>query len=720
MQYNSTVAKLLAKENITIRHGNYKTAWFDVEKRVLGLPMWKDMGKDVYDLLIGHEVGHALETPLEGWHESLTTLKGCPKSYLNVIEDARIERKVQSRYPGLVGSFARGYKALSETGFFGDLESYNWSKMDLIDKINIQAKLRGLVDVKFTPVELEFYNRALTTDTWEDVVQLTLDVVAYTDSFKDEEENPAQMEQPTSNGDNDGTNAEQEEETTSSLEKEQDDNEDLLEEDTSSNSIDDDEEDDVEKEEEEVESNTLSSTEADDYGDMKVSVTDEIYRRSEDSLIELDEHNSQRIIAQDISQESLEIAVIPYDKVRASRKKNSEGYGMINHSQEYKPYIKEIKKSVYFAVKEFEMRKAAYQYSRASTSDSGRIDVNKLWSYKTNDDIFSQVTQLANSKNHGMIMLVDYSGSMVKTMPHVIDQLIHLALFCRQVHIPFDVYGFTGGNSANDVEYTYADSDFDLQDLSMPLLCSSSLNKKDFNESLQALFGYRQGMSEGRYMHIVSDYEKLGHTPLDPALLVTHHLIKKFKAKHKVQKMNLVVLSDGASNRNYVYNDNNMKDIRTNTLNRSNGIDLIVDKKIVTIKGMTGTQELLKNIRTRYDVNTIGFFIANNNADFRSIGYDIIKSRTEGYDENFYSNLDELKSKMNKEYRSNRCVSIKKCMGYNEFYILKGGSSMSTDIEEFDIDVGETKNKLATAFKKFSHSKKQSKVLMTKFGKAVA
>jgi len=718
MQYNSTVAKLLAKENITIRHGNYKTAWFDVEKRVLGLPMWKDMGKDVYDLLIGHEVGHALETPLEGWHESLTTLKGCPKSYLNVIEDARIERKVQSRYPGLVGSFTRGYKALSETGFFGDLESYNWSKMDLIDKINIQAKLRGLVDVKFTPVELEFYNRALTTDTWEDVVQLTLDVVAYTDSFKDEEENPAQMEQPNSNGDNDGTNAEQEEETTSSLEKEQDDNEDLLEEDTSSNSIDD-EEDDVEKEEE-VESNTLSSTEADDYGDMKVSVTDEIYRRSEDSLIELDEHNSQRIIAQDISQESLEIAVIPYDKVRASRKKNSEGYGMINHSHEYKPYIKEIKKSVYFAVKEFEMRKAAYQYSRASTSDSGRIDVNKLWSYKTNDDIFSQVTQLANSKNHGMIMLVDYSGSMVKTMPYVIDQLIHLALFCRQVHIPFDVYGFTGGNQANDVEYTYADGDFDLQDLSMPLLCSSSLNKKDFNESLQALFGYRQGMSEGGYTRSISDYEKLGHTPLDPALLVTHRLIKKFKAKHKVQKMNLVVLSDGASNRNYVYNDNNMKDIRTNTLNRSNGIDLIVDKKIVTIKGMTGTQELLKNIRTRYDVNTIGFFIANNNADFRSIGYDIVKSRTEGYDENFYSNLDELKSKMNKEYRSNRCVSIKKCMGYNEFYILKGGSSMSTDIEEFDIDVGETKNKLATAFKKFSHSKKQSKVLMTKFGKAVA
>ena len=91
--------KLLAKENITIQHGNYKTAWFDIKNRILGLPVWEDMGKDVYDLLIGHEVGHALETPFEGWHDSPEKLEGCPRSYINVVEDARIERKVKARYP---------------------------------------------------------------------------------------------------------------------------------------------------------------------------------------------------------------------------------------------------------------------------------------------------------------------------------------------------------------------------------------------------------------------------------------------------------------------------------------------------------------------------------------------------------------------------------------------------------------------------------------------
>ena len=126
MYENSSLPKLLARENITIRHGNYKTPWFDIKNRVLGLPTWKDMGKDVYDLFIGHEVGHALETPYEGWHDTTEKLEGCPRSYVNVIEDARIERKIKTRYPGLVGPFNRGYKKLLELEFFGLLDDVNW------------------------------------------------------------------------------------------------------------------------------------------------------------------------------------------------------------------------------------------------------------------------------------------------------------------------------------------------------------------------------------------------------------------------------------------------------------------------------------------------------------------------------------------------------------------------------------------------------------------
>ena len=100
----SILARLLARENITVEQTNHHTAFFDVERRILGLPYWKDVGNDLYDLLVGHEIGHALHTPAEGWHESTTQIPGCPRSYINIVEDIRIEKLVLREFPGLLGS----------------------------------------------------------------------------------------------------------------------------------------------------------------------------------------------------------------------------------------------------------------------------------------------------------------------------------------------------------------------------------------------------------------------------------------------------------------------------------------------------------------------------------------------------------------------------------------------------------------------------------------
>ena len=176
MSQKSILAKLLATENISVQHGNYETAWFDIKDRVLGLPQWVDNGKDVSDLLIGHEVGHALETPFEGWHDSPEKLEGCPRTYINVVEDARIERKIKSRYVGLVGPFARGYKKLFEDGFFG--EDHDFNKMKLIDKINLKAKVGAHLNIPFNPEEEALYNATMNTDTFADVIQVVKDILA--------------------------------------------------------------------------------------------------------------------------------------------------------------------------------------------------------------------------------------------------------------------------------------------------------------------------------------------------------------------------------------------------------------------------------------------------------------------------------------------------------------------------------------------------------------
>ena len=95
----SILAKLLASENLTVEHGKFNTASFDVKNRILRLPIWKEMKGSLYDLLVLHEVGHALFTPEEGYHDAQGHGKGF-KSFLNVVEDARIERTVRDEKRG--------------------------------------------------------------------------------------------------------------------------------------------------------------------------------------------------------------------------------------------------------------------------------------------------------------------------------------------------------------------------------------------------------------------------------------------------------------------------------------------------------------------------------------------------------------------------------------------------------------------------------------------
>ena len=61
----SLLAKLMATEDIAVEHENVQTAMFHPTERTLYLPIWNDVSKDVYDLLVGHEGSHALYTSTE-------------------------------------------------------------------------------------------------------------------------------------------------------------------------------------------------------------------------------------------------------------------------------------------------------------------------------------------------------------------------------------------------------------------------------------------------------------------------------------------------------------------------------------------------------------------------------------------------------------------------------------------------------------------------------
>ena len=119
-----------------VEHKQTPTAYFDVDRRVLTLPNWDKASDIVYDMLVGHEVGHALFTPNKDWRYDVD----CPKDFVNVIEDARIEKLMKRKYPGLKKSFAGGYKELNDRDFF-DTHGEDLGSYSLIDRINLHFKI---------------------------------------------------------------------------------------------------------------------------------------------------------------------------------------------------------------------------------------------------------------------------------------------------------------------------------------------------------------------------------------------------------------------------------------------------------------------------------------------------------------------------------------------------------------------------------------------------
>ena len=81
------------------------------------------------------------------------------------------------------------------------------------------------------------------------------------------------------------------------------------------------------------------------------------------------------------------------------------------------------KKEVSYLVKEFECKKSADAYARSSTARTGVLDTSKLHTYKYNEDLFKKVTVVPDGKNHGLIFILDWSGScLLYTSPSPRDR----------------------------------------------------------------------------------------------------------------------------------------------------------------------------------------------------------------------------------------------------------------------------------------------------------
>ena len=178
IEIKGNLANLLATEDLIIEHKPVETASFDVNRRVLSLPVWDRASESVYDMLVAHEVGHALFTPNREWFFE-PEWKTIPLDYVNVVEDARIERLIKQRYRGLNRDFKNGYNELHNDDLF-ELSDQNVNHLKPIDKINLYFKIGGHIDIEFNDIENEFVTRISRCQTFDEVLTISKEIHEYT------------------------------------------------------------------------------------------------------------------------------------------------------------------------------------------------------------------------------------------------------------------------------------------------------------------------------------------------------------------------------------------------------------------------------------------------------------------------------------------------------------------------------------------------------------
>ena len=191
-EIKSQLARLLATEDLIVEHKQVKTAQFNVHTRELILPLWEKASNTVYDLLVGHEVGHALFTPDEDWTKDVQV----PQQFMNVVEDVRIEKLIKRKYMGLAKCFYRGYEELNDKDFF-EIEDEDISKFNLADKINLHFKIGSFIDLSFTDREKEIVDLVFACETFDDVKSASQVLYDYCKDQADQEQVTDQPEQET-------------------------------------------------------------------------------------------------------------------------------------------------------------------------------------------------------------------------------------------------------------------------------------------------------------------------------------------------------------------------------------------------------------------------------------------------------------------------------------------------------------------------------------------
>ena len=678
---------------------------FDVNRRVLTLPTWDKASATVYDLLVGHEVGHALFTDNIDWTIDYPEV---PKDFVNVLEDVRVEKLMKKKYAGLSRTFFNGYNELNSDDFFSTKEE-NLDELSFIDRINLYYKIGAFHNIAFNDDEDQFLTRASQTETFDDVLQLAREIVEFVKHKKEKPNLPEVDTEQSSSADGQEPNSSQSSQGSGS---------------DTQNEGEEEGEGQGEGEGEE-QSNSIEAPEGGGNGldpSNQHKERNELESKTSKSFDEkskdLVDRYSQETNYVELPEMILENMIIPNEFIHNKAKEeysrsdvNKDFFALA--CKEYATYKKSAEKEVSYLVKEFECKKSADQYARASTARTGVLDTQKLHTYKFNEDLFKKVSVVPDGKNHGLIFILDWSGSMSNFILDAYKQLLNLVWFCRKVNIPFEVYAFTlDCSSYMELQPNHPpiykkvagiiapESSFRLMNF-----FTSKTNNRVLEEQLKniwtACYAYQN------HRGVVPRHLELSGSPIGESIMSLHSLIPDFQAKNKLQKVNVIFLTDGEGYQNAV------------TKEKTYGIDAD------TYIGMTKHHKT--SIRDRKSGRVYRSFDYNGFPQYAKILLETVKDRfptvnlinfriTPGRDfqscyrwyGNGYDNYESAKV----EYRKNQCISFKDT-GFHQFNVI-AATSLAQD-EDFKVEEGASKAQIKTAFVKMLGKKKTNKKLLGSF-----
>lgn len=741
----SLFAKLLAGENITVEHKpGATTASFDTVSRVLTLPVWQDMSADLYDLFVAHEVGHALYTPADPKDVQVYIDQIDPvrprlvQSYMNCIEDVRIENKIKDKYPGLRRQFVSGYKELMELNSQVKASLSDMDKLPLIDRVNIHFKFGLHVDVPFAPSEASLVAQVDACRTFADVARVTKAILDYErqrhEQSQEKKKSQPQPKNPgnknkgsgqaqsSSGGNQSGGSGQTEQNSIESLDDPED---------NSSQSGGESGEDISQDGSESGSSGGESGEDSSDnesQGDNESQSEDEPFEAPaptiQDSMTEAQSamvDGTVRNVTYLNIPNQMECTTYTVDYKEIWTRFRKDQVKMVPSMEDFdsknlaalNQFDNETRGIVSYMVQQFNLLRAADQYKRTSSAKTGRLDMSKLSSYQTSEDLFLRNAVVADGKNHGMLILVDWSGSMDGILGDTLRQMLNITSFCRKAGIPFEVYGFSD---------RYAGSPAKIRDGWTPVVgdlnpnrgfrllnfLSSRMKAAEYKAAAMNIMGLIRRF-DGNRVAIPNNLE-LGGTPLNSAILALFDEVPAFRAKNNLQIVSTVILTDGeatdmnycsynASDRIFLRDPKNKTQVAIDRNSKSTETDKVAPNM---------TAGLLGALATREGVHSVGFYLTE-----KYTAESLLRGQTGGKKSKILKGA-KIQTQDPMETLKESGFGIKRTAGFHEYFIVDTARLSLTKPKALPA-AGATSDQITQVFTDNAVAEKNSRLLLNRF-----